>query len=316
MGSAKNFYLSGSTDLSTSAADLVSASQTFLTPPAGPPSSLSEFDALGSYAVPPVPEVDLPGTFARWTSPALSQNLDVVGSPTLKLQVEAPIAAGVQGAGPAGQLVLFIRVQDVAPGGTASDIRMLTAPVRVPDVGETFTVTLPAFVHRFAAGHQLRLVVAGGSLNYRGGLTPQTVGISTGSDEQVLTLPVVGAAGGGDERPDDTPSPDGGQNPGASSTCLGLQATKAGTSGNDVIVGTEGNDVIAAGGGDDLILGLAGNDIVCGGEGDDVLKGGAGNDRLYGAAGRDKLKGGGAKDYCNGGPERDLAKKCEKAKQI
>ena len=52
-------------------------------------------------------------------------------------------------------------------------------------------VTLPGIVHRFAPGHQLRLVIAGGSTNYRGGLTPNPVSITTGSTGQMLTLPIV-----------------------------------------------------------------------------------------------------------------------------
>jgi ABC-2 type transport system ATP-binding protein len=87
-------------------------------------------------------------------------------------------------------LVLFVRLQDVAPDGTATDIRQLTAPVRIPDVTQPFTVTLPAIVHQFAAGHQLRLVVSGGSVNYRGGQVSNPVTIAGGAG-QTLTLPTV-----------------------------------------------------------------------------------------------------------------------------
>jgi ABC-2 type transport system ATP-binding protein len=45
-------------------------------------------------------------------------------------------------------------------------------------------------VHRFPAGDRVRLVVAGGSPNFRGGLTATPVTIS-GSATQVLNLPVV-----------------------------------------------------------------------------------------------------------------------------
>jgi ABC-2 type transport system ATP-binding protein len=122
----------------------------------------------------------------------LAADLDVVGSPRLTLEVSAPTAAATQAGGPGGQLVLFVRLQDVAPDGAASDIHALTAPVRVPDVTRPFTVTLPAFVHRFSSGHRVRLVVAGGSVNYRGGLVATPVTVSTGSADQVLTLPVTG----------------------------------------------------------------------------------------------------------------------------
>lgn len=102
--------------------------------------------------------------------------------------------------------------------------------------------------------------------------------------------------------------------------CLGVagpacapcdQATKIGTSGDDVIIGTEGKDVIATGGGADVVFGLGGGDIICGGSGKDKLKGGAGNDKLYGNSGRDKLRGGAGKDACKGGAGDDSLRKCE-----
>jgi ABC-2 type transport system ATP-binding protein len=70
-------------------------------------------------------------------------------------------------------------------------IHGLEAPTRIPDATAPVTVTLPGIVHRFAAGHQLRLVVASGSENYRGGLAGAPVTIAAGSG-QTLTLPVVG----------------------------------------------------------------------------------------------------------------------------
>jgi len=122
---------------------------------------------------------------------ALAAAVDVAGSPKLTLTVSSPTAALTQVAGAAGDLVLFVRLQDVAPDGTASDINSLTAPVRIPDVTKPFTVTLPALVHQFQPGHQIRLVVASSSVNYRGGLGANVVTISTGSAGQVLKLPVV-----------------------------------------------------------------------------------------------------------------------------
>jgi ABC-2 type transport system ATP-binding protein len=84
-----------------------------------------------------------------------------------------------------------MKVLDVDSTGKATLVRNLVAPVRVPDVRQKFTVTLPGFVHRFENGHSIRLVVAGGSTNYRGGVTPTPVSIPTGSSAQVLKLPVV-----------------------------------------------------------------------------------------------------------------------------
>ena len=137
-----------------------------------------------------MPEVNVPGTFASWDSGALTVPLDVVGAPVLDLEVEAPVAATAQAGGPAGMLVLFARLQDVAPDGTARDIRQQIAPFRIRDVTAPVRVTMPAIVHRFAAGHRLRLVVSSSSVNYRGGLVSQPVTI-IGGPAQTLTLPVV-----------------------------------------------------------------------------------------------------------------------------
>jgi ABC-2 type transport system ATP-binding protein len=189
LGTPRTFYLDR-TGLSAGK-PAVSGGQTFVTPAAGAPTSINPLDAVGSFLPAPLPEADLPGTFAGWNSATLTQPVNVVGSPKLSLKVDAPLAAVSQLAGPAGDLVVFVRLQDVAPDGTVTDIRQLTAPVRVPDVTRPFTVTMPAIVHQYAAGHQVRLVVAGGSVNYRGGQTANVVTIN-GGPAQTLTLPTVG----------------------------------------------------------------------------------------------------------------------------
>ena len=191
VGTARTWRLSGAGDLVTGATPDAPGAQSFLTPGAGLPTRLDEMDVLGSV-LGPVPSLvtDLPGTSAAWSTPALTAPLRVAGSPTVRLQVGAPTAALTQLLGPAGELVVFVKVADVAPDGTARLINGLEAPVRVPDVTRPFTVQLPAIVHEFAPGHRLRLVVAGGSVNYRGGALTTPVTIASGS-AQTLTLPVV-----------------------------------------------------------------------------------------------------------------------------
>jgi ABC-2 type transport system ATP-binding protein len=191
VGKPTAYYLSGS-KLVTAQSQIAAGKQSFLTMAGGLPSSFDELDAVRALPLPaiPLPEKDLPGTFATYTSAPGTANVDVVGSPRLALKVDAPTAVGSQGLNP-GKVVLFMKVLDVDSTGKAKLIRNLVAPVRVPDVRKAFTVTLPAFVHRFEPGHSIRLVVAGGSTNYRGGLTPTAVSIPTGSSAQVLTLPVV-----------------------------------------------------------------------------------------------------------------------------
>jgi predicted acyl esterase len=166
-------------------------SQSFLTPGAGAPVAFPETDVVGAVVKNPIADaLDLPGTYAAWSTGPLGAKLDVVGAPVATLKVDAPTAALTQGLGEAGQLVLFLKVQDVDAAGHAVTINALEAPVRIADVTKPFTTTMPAFVHRFAPGHTLRFVVAGGSVNYRGGLTPVPVTIASGA-AQTLTLPVV-----------------------------------------------------------------------------------------------------------------------------
>lgn len=192
VGSRRSFRLSGDGRLTRG--DVVDGAQQFVTPPAGLPTGIDEVDVLGGFIgeVPLVP-ADLPGTFAQWTSGELRSPVDVVGSPVLRLRVDAPSVAATQAAGAAGQLVIFAKMVDIAPDGSASLINGLEAPVRVPDAGKRFTVRLPGIVHRFAPGHRVGLLVSGGSVNYRGGVLPAAVTIASGvgGAKQTLTLPVV-----------------------------------------------------------------------------------------------------------------------------
>lgn len=160
----------------------------FTTPLAGIPTSTDPLDVVGDQL--PLPEIDLPGTFAQWSTDALTRPVDVVGQPTLDLTVSAPLATLTQGTDP-GKLVLFAKITDVAPDGSSTIVRNLVAPVRVPDARKPFTVTMPAFAHRFEPGHRIKLIVAGGSANYRGGLVPMPVSITLGGTGQALTLPTL-----------------------------------------------------------------------------------------------------------------------------
>ena len=193
VGSTRHYYLS-QTNLVSSPAAIQAGSQSFVTPPAGAPSSLGGLDAVGSQVTVPLdaPDVNTPGTFASWLGAPLTSPLTVVGIPSVTVQLSAPTAAASQSSGPAGQLVLFGKLYDVSPDGSQQLINGLVAPVRIADVTQPVHLTLPGIAHRFAAGHRLALYLAGGDPNYRGGLTPTPVTISTGSSGQLLSLPVVG----------------------------------------------------------------------------------------------------------------------------
>ena len=193
VGTTTPFFLSAADSLVTSRPEVGVSVQRFVTPPAGPPSSTESPDAVGGTVsqVPAVPDVDAPGTFASWSSAPLAAPLDVAGIPVLHVQLSAPTATAAGRAGAAGDLVLFAKLYDVAPDGTKSLIHGLVAPARIAEPAQPVQINLPGIVHRFAAGHRVELVLAGGDANYRGGLVATPVTVTTGTTGQVLDLPVV-----------------------------------------------------------------------------------------------------------------------------
>jgi predicted acyl esterase len=137
------------------------------------------------------PVTDPPGTAIRFSTAPLSRAMTVVGSPHLTVQLDAPVVAGTQAAGPAGRLVVYAKLYDVGPTGTVELPHRLISPVRVDDVTQPIRIELPGIVHRFAPGHRLAVVLAGGDLAYRGSTVPQQVSLATGPGKtQQLVLPV------------------------------------------------------------------------------------------------------------------------------
>jgi ABC-2 type transport system ATP-binding protein len=191
VGANKKFYFSGRNQLVSNPLTVKAGAQLFTTPPAGAPTSFNMLDVLSSVSRADLRQGDVLGTYATWTTAPLTAPVNVAGIPLVTVRVQAPTALASQRVGPAGQLVLFVKVEDVAPGGKARMIHGLEAPIRVPNVGVPIKVTLPGIVHQFPAGHSIRLVIAGGSDNYRGGLLATPVSISSGTG-QSLVLPTVG----------------------------------------------------------------------------------------------------------------------------
>jgi ABC-2 type transport system ATP-binding protein len=187
-GTDRPFLLSGSGALTPDAGAVRPGVAAFVTPPAGAPTSVTEISALSQD----VPLFDAPGTYAQYTSAPLAADTDVVGSPRAKLRISV---AGDDAAGiltPGALATLFLKVQDVAPDGTVTQPGRLVAPIRPASFAQPISVTLPGIVHRFAAGHRVRLVVAGSDAAYRGSVAPAAVTIATDAARPgVLTLPVV-----------------------------------------------------------------------------------------------------------------------------
>ncbi|MGS2613163.1 alpha/beta fold hydrolase [Micromonospora sp. LZ34] len=160
--------------------------QPIANPPAGNPAAISSVpfagelsSLLGGVAG------DVPGQHARFESAPLTEAVDVVGAPTVSVRV----------ASPTGEAVLFVKLYDVEPGGTATLPNGLVAPVRLTglpaeiDAARPVTVTLPAIVRRIEAGHRLRVVVATSDQAYATPVEPTVHTVAPGDGP--VTLPTV-----------------------------------------------------------------------------------------------------------------------------
>ncbi|WP_443063504.1 CocE/NonD family hydrolase [Streptomyces sp. NBC_00663] len=189
---SQKLYLSGDGKLVDNRGKVTRGSRTYTNGLV--PTSHSESSLAGIVGLPDPAPYDTQGTYLGWTSEPLARTTDVVGAPKATLKVVSPKAERTQNSGNAAdKLVLFAKLYDVAPDGTQTLVHRLVAPVRVPDVTRSFTVTLPGIVHRYEKGHRLRFVVAASDDAYFGnrGIKPVTV-VSGPGQPGALELPVVG----------------------------------------------------------------------------------------------------------------------------
>ena len=141
--------------------------QQVIRPPGASPAALSSLPGLGA-ALPQGAAglvggaMDPPGQAATFLTDPLSDPLELVGSPQVRLRVAgAPTPLG----GPSPQAVLFVKLYDVGPdgrhtlpGGAVAAVRVSPLP---PDgTPVAFTVTLAGMVRPVQAGHRLALTVA------------------------------------------------------------------------------------------------------------------------------------------------------------
>jgi hypothetical protein len=182
-------YLSGGGvntggDLVSTAAQIAAGSQVFVNPPNGTPASYSETSAVGQVQAPSDPA----GEFASFTTPPLSQDTVVVGIPEATFHVSAPTASSVD---PATELVLFGKLYDVDAAGAITLVHGIVSPLRVADTSTPVHINLPGQVHRYAAGHRIRLVLASTDQAYIGSKVADTITITADpASPSVLTLPV------------------------------------------------------------------------------------------------------------------------------
>jgi ABC-2 type transport system ATP-binding protein len=133
------------------------AAQPVVTPAGGSPAALTTVPGLGSVtSALGGATVEVPGQFAAFDSAVLAAGTDVVGAATATLAV----------ASPSGTATLFAKLYDVAPDGSSTLPAGLVAPLRLtglstdPATPTVVPVTLPGIVHRFEAGHSVRLLVS------------------------------------------------------------------------------------------------------------------------------------------------------------
>ena len=136
---------------------LTGPTQPLVTPAGGTPAAITTVPGLGSLSSALGGQaVEIPGQFAAFSSEPLDEAVEVVGAPTVDIAVSSPT----------GEATLFAKLYDVGPGGDLTLPAGLVAPLRLTDVSTDPTaptevpVTLPGIVHRFEAGHTLRLVVS------------------------------------------------------------------------------------------------------------------------------------------------------------
>jgi ABC-2 type transport system ATP-binding protein len=145
-------------------------------PAGGRPASISSVPGAGSVAdLAGALGFDIPGQSAAWTSAPLPQTREILGAGTLTLDVTSTT----------GEAVLFAKVLDVAPDGSASLPNGQVSPVRVRN--GTVTIPLPTLAHVIPAGHRIRVAVGTTDLGYAGPLAPASYTIS----HPKVALPLV-----------------------------------------------------------------------------------------------------------------------------
>lgn len=151
------------------------------------PASYSEFSNFSDSGDPGDQQAfDAPGTVLNLDTAALTDPLDVAGIAQASFTVSSTTT----------DTVLFVKLYDVAPNGTATLIRRTVQAVRL----QTNPIGLPAQVnvdligagHRWAAGHKLRLALATTDSAFLNSRQPGVYTIHTGGTTGAsLRLPVV-----------------------------------------------------------------------------------------------------------------------------
>ncbi len=165
--------------------------QVVVNPAGGNPAAISNLPGLGSAlsrssAISSRLSLDLPGQAALFQSDALTSQLLLTGSSTVRLRV----ARGDQNS---GEAILFAKLYDVSKDGTRVLPGSAVAPFRValpPDGSAAeVTVTLPPAVRPIESEHKLALVVSTTDQAFANAEQPAAYRISLAEDS--ISVPVV-----------------------------------------------------------------------------------------------------------------------------
>lgn len=194
-GSAPAFPLAGTRTYTLAGSTLVTGaapagSVTMANPAGGVPPAYSETsNFMGPNAVPRItlPPTEIPGQHVAFTTEPFPTAVESVGVPSLRVTLShvAPT-----------DLVLFGKVYDVAPDGSATLIRRMIAPARIPNsaLSRPVDLKLIGFAHRFAAGHRLRLTLATTDATSYNNKVADVITVATGSGNTLTINTVVPAA--------------------------------------------------------------------------------------------------------------------------
>jgi ABC-2 type transport system ATP-binding protein len=149
--------LDGGQEADRTAVAVSGPTQPVVTPAGGTPAAITTVPGLGSLgAALGGTAVEIPGQFAAFAGEPLDSAVEVVGAPTVQLAVSSP----------SGSATLFAKLYDAGPDGGLALPSGLVAPLALtglstdPAAPTIVPVTLPGIVHRFEAGHTMRLVVS------------------------------------------------------------------------------------------------------------------------------------------------------------
>lgn len=189
-GDAPSFPLPGTrtfplgSALQVTAGELAPGAVSIVNPPGGVPSAyteLSNFTGPGNNpSAGPIAPFEVPGQHADFTSAPFPTDVESVGVPSARLLLSHTAPT---------DLVVFGKVYDVAPDGTATLIHRLIAPCRIPSaaLAKPVDIKLLGFAHRFAKGHRVRLTLATTDTTSFNNPVPDVISIALQGSS--LTLP-------------------------------------------------------------------------------------------------------------------------------